>query len=205
MELTQSGTSTRRELIISLLEIQHNLHGKDQKWWWLWRQTCAGRLSLMSKPSRSSLSRRPTDWTQYSNPHLALKSTAKYFPSLPVLSLCAHGKGGGGEAASAHHLLSDIANKNSDARSVAHGSRPPSRNPRLGFPAHSYSPPATRCQMDCSGAAEQRPTWVRLSPLSCVSWGAAETAQPHPNTQQKRRGVIEELNGLYNQDVRVKV
>ena len=58
--------------------------------------------------------------------------------------------------------------------------------------------------------AEQRRTWVRLSPLSCVSKGGGvgggqggcrdrTTASDHP---AKENGVIKELHGHYNQDVR---
>lgn len=53
-----------------------------------------------------------------------------------------------------------------------------------------------------SGAAEQRLTWVRLSPLSCVSRGLQEASKP---TTARPRGEIDELHGHYDQDVRVKV
>lgn len=71
----ESSSACWRFNIICMEKIKNDHH-------WRVRHVQRG-LSLMWKPSQSSLPRRPTDWTRYSNPHLALKSTAKYFPSLP--------------------------------------------------------------------------------------------------------------------------
>lgn len=100
----------------------------------------------------------------------------------------------GGEAASAHHLLSDIENKIQMRAPRSADQRPPSGE-FAGWAfrlIHILLPLLTRCQMDrgapsvAARAAATRPGCAcRLFHVS--HGGAAETAQPHPNTQQKTR------------------
>lgn len=159
-------------------------------------------LSLMWKPSQSSHPRRPTDWTRYSNPHLALKSTAKYFPSLPGCPSVPMKKGARLRVRTIFCLILKI-----KFRCALRGARinvHRAGNSRLGFPAHSYSSPATRCQMDRSAASSSARPGCACR-LFHVSHGGLQKPHNRIRTPSKRRGVIQELNGLYNQDVRVNV
>lgn len=87
--------------------------------------------------------------------------------------------GRGGEAASTLHLLSAYEKKRKKeactcAAHARHAWHSVSDECTTGLSVHSHSAPAARCQIYCGLGVQttaQRPTWVRLSSLSCVSGG----------------------------------